>query len=361
MSRKEILNEEYLELKQTILDGDTYQTISVSNKEVDFQDMKNIIVSGTSISITPDATKGLIKLLGISGAFIKTINNTFGENSDTLLKEILKQVKAKNTLGLTLVYNNSLNMVTAIYPTGSKIISDNQYFKSLEGLIDGTPGSYLRNISAGIDGSISAIIANPKLEFQFGGLAEEVFTSGMSLDLDITTMSSSFFTERLFCTNGQKTTSKLCTRKAAIASQVPGFLTSILDADFHVNSIGHFKEQINTCYHTRASIKEMLWTEARLSSLMKADNFSMLGGNLSSIAVKEELGEVLLMRENDHKYMRSPITLWDLVNEVTAISSRIEREKLKVDENINLEIQVLGGSLMFNRPDLIPGNIKQIY
>ena len=60
----------------------------------------------------------------------------------------------------------------------------------MESIIAKTPGAYLRNIAVQPSGDIKAVIANPKLEFEFGGQKDEIFTSGMTLNLTAFEMTS---------------------------------------------------------------------------------------------------------------------------------------------------------------------------
>jgi len=356
----EISNERYLKIKNEVLSGDKIIRIEVTNRQVHFKDLKSIFVDGTPIEMTKEAVKGLTKAMGISGAFIKTIKSAYGDE-DEVLKEILGAIKAKKSANLTLVFHVPSNKITNIYITGSKLISDDQYFSSLESIIETTPGAYLRNLNTASNGDINATVANPALEFQFGGLKDEVFTGGMTLDLNTTQMSTSFFTERLVCSNGMKTTNKLCSKRVNSESKVPQFMSAILDADYHLDSISAFKSRIDRCYHTRASLAEVLTVETRLLGMFKGNNLDLLLNHMSSTQIRAAFGNERIENSLDHKFLRTNLTIWELTNEITAISSKIERERLAISEGTNMHLQMLGGNLMFNAPDLAPSNIRQIF
>lgn len=157
-----------------------------------------------------------------------------------------------------------------------------------------------------------------------------------------------------------KTTHKLCSQFVDTSEKVPTFLTAILDANYHLESIDAFRKRLNRCYHTTASLKEVLYVDKRMSSLL--GNFGLtLMQDMSVHYLKERFGEQYLNDTFNHCYMATDISLWELVNEITAISSKIEQHKIVVGERTNLTIQMLGGDLMFSQPDLIPNNIRQIY
>jgi len=167
--------------------------------EVGVDDLKAITIQGRTIPLTHEAVRGLVNALGISGAFVDTLKKGLGDENKAVLNHIIKAIKGKKVDKLTFIFNRKMQEITNVYPAGTKLIEDHQYFDALEKVIARTPGAYLRNITQSANGDLKAVIANPMLEFQFGNMADEVFTSGMTLDLDSKQMKTSFFTERLVC------------------------------------------------------------------------------------------------------------------------------------------------------------------
>ena len=369
MSRRkvEVSNEQYLQQKSSILDNLFIERYEVALKDIEVADLKTIKINGPdgkmTVSLTKEAIAGLTDSLGISRTFVDTLRKGFGDDNEELLNLILRKIKGKKVNKLVLVYNRKFQELTNIYPAGTKLISDHQYFEALEKIIAKTPGAYLRNLTQAANGDLKAIVANPQLEFQFGGMADECFTSGMTLDLDAHQMMTSFFTERLVCTNGCSTQNKLTSKRVNTSEKIPDFLTAILDADYHVNSIHAFKKRINRCYHTIASLREILGVKRTMDNL--------LGNYAAPLTRDMSADQVIMAFENaspeymadtfNHKFLRSNITLWELVNEVTAVSSKIEQHRIAVPEKTNLALQVIGGDLMFSTPDLQPSNIKQVF
>jgi len=360
MARKiEISNEKYLELKQEVLDNVFIKRVDVKMNQIEIESINTIKLDGNLLTLSKTAITGMIESLGISKKFIETIKKGFGEDK-TVLNAIVKAIKGKSVKGLTLVYNVKEKEITNIYPLGSKLIQDSQYFEALEKVIERTPQAYLRNITQQANGDLKAVIANPGLEFQFGNLPDECFTSGMTLNLNAHKMATSFFTERLICTNGMTTYNKLCSREVVTGDKVPDFLTAILDADYHLDSVIAFKRRLNRCYHTIASLKEVLEVDRRVNSLL--GNYGpILTKEMSADGIKLAFGEKYLADTYNHPFLRTNMTLWELVNEITALSSRIEQHQIAVPERTNLSLQMLGGDLMFSKPDLSPSNIKQIF
>jgi len=306
-----------------------------------------------------NGTKTLMESLGVTKSFIDTISSAYKDDK-AIVNEIIKSIKQKKVNSLTILYHKKLNRITNVYPSGTKLISDHQYFETLQKVIERTPGAYLRNITQKTNGDLSAIIANPELEFQYGSLANETFTCGMSLDLSAKEMKTSFFTERLICTNGMKNTDKLCSKSVKLGDKVPSFLAGILNEEYQLESIKQFRRRLHRCYNTRASLAEVLFVESKLNGLL--GNFApVLTNEMSVHELKLAFGEKYLSEKFNHEFLRTNISLWDLVNEITAISSRIEQHRIATGEGTNLSLQVIGGDLMFKKPHLAPDNIKQIF
>ena len=356
----EVTTEEYKRIKSNVLEGKLVNRMDISVNELNIKDLETIVIQGNEVSLAPEAMKGLSKSLGVTKAFIKVLDNAYEGQGNELLKLIVKAIKGKQSKVVTLVYNRGLNEITNIYPADSKIISDNAYFEALESLINNTPGSHLRNILVKPNGDISCIIANPKMEFDFMNFKEEVFTAGMTLDLTSSDMKSSFFTERMWCANGCTTTTKLMTNSVSTGSEVPSFLHAILTPEYHLSNINEFRKRLSRCYYTTASLAEVLNTDKRLRYVLGSAADELLK-EMSSVHLQMEFGEDYLNQKDVHKFLRTDLSLWDLVNEITAISSRIEQESLIVEERANVALQVAGGDLMFTVPDLGPNNIRQIY
>lgn len=355
----EVGQEAYTKLKTEILECTYIKRVDVKMSQLEVENLKVIKLDGIQMTLSNQAITGLVHAMGISKRFVDTLKQGFSENKE-LLNVIIKSIKGKKVTGLTLVYNSKMRQVTNVYKLGTKLIEDSQYFDALEKIISRTPGAYLRNINQKSNGDISAVIANPMLEFQFGGLANEVFTSGMTLDLTAHKMMTSFFTERLICTNGCKTKNKLMSEEVMVGDKVPDFLTAILSADYHINSVQQFKQRLNRCYHTTASLGEVIRVADQVES--RLGNYApILMDEMSINRFRMEIPEAYMIDKNNHCFLKTDISLWDLVNEVTAISSRIEQHRIAVPEQTNMMMQMIGGNCMFKKPDLAPSHIKQIY
>lgn len=365
MARKvEVSQEQYTKMKKEILDNLFIDRYDVKLTDIEISNLKSIKIMSPEgpilVSLSKRAIGGLVEALGISQKFVSTLRKSFGEDNQELLNLIIKRIKGQKVKSLTVVYHKTFREITDVYPAGTRLLSDFQYFEILEKVLSRTPGAYLRNLTQTSEGDLKAVLANPGLEFQFSRLADECFTSGMTLDLEGRQLTTSFFTERLICSNGCTTQNKLASRTVVVKDKIPDFLTAILDADYHLDSIDAFKRRLNRCYNTRASLKELLEVDRYVNTIL-GNYYGPLTDNMSVHRLKLGFGEGILADTMNHKFMKTDITLWKLVNEVTALSARIEQHRVAVPEKTNLSLQVIGGDLMFSIPDLAPNNIKQIY
>lgn len=357
----EVTQADYLKFKKEVLESDMIVRTDVKMSDLDITDLETVKLRGVTLRLSNNSVKGLGNALGVNKNVIKLFKQGFGEDNVRLLNELLKAIKGKSLSGLTIVYNKPMKLVTSMYPKGTKLMSDSTYFDALESLISKTPGSYLRNISQTVEGDIKSVIANPELKFQFGRLNDESFTSGITFNLTAGLLHSSFFTERLVCSNGMAVNNKLCSRAVSVRSKVPEFLAAITSGQYHLDSIEAFKSRINGCYYSPASLAEVLKVGNRVDSLL-GEFAPMLTRPMSIHGIKMRCGEhVLQNRQDEHAYLRTDITLWELVNEITALSSRIEQSRMDISQETNLRLQMLGGDIMFNKPDLSPVNIKQVF
>jgi hypothetical protein len=351
---------DYEKLKSDVLENKIIKRVEIPTSALKVDNLKVLKIGEHILELTNEAVRGLAYSLGISKSFIETIKGAYKENKE-ILNFIVSAVKSTKAKNIVLCYNSRMNQIVKVYPSGEKFISDLQYFEALESILAKTPKAYIRNINQSYNGDLTAIIMNPDFEFKFGNIADEVFIAGISLELIGNTMTSMFFNERLVCSNGMRSgKEKISSLSVDVGAKVPDFLNALMSKEYNIENITEFKRRVNRNYHTRASLAEVLQAESRLKSKI-GNIFDTISTDMSFNFIKERFGEKYLLDRDIHKFLRTPLSVWELVNEITALSSKIEQQQLIVAEKTNLEIQIIGGSFMYKDPDLIPDNIKQIF
>lgn len=357
----EVPTQTYNEIKKSILTESRFLRIDLDSKEIVLKSTKLITIDGRDVTISRKALNQLIKIFGVSQAFYSTINTSFGNDSE-LTNMLFSAIRGKTSTKLSLVFNLQSNEIVKIYVSGTKLISDVQYFETLEKFLKANPGAYLRNIDVLQDGDITATFLNDSLEFSLTGKSDEVFTMGTTLDFINNELSSNFFTQRLVCSNGARITDKLCTRSVKVGKDIPEFMEALHSAEFQIHSIEEFKKRVNRLYYTTASLQEVLNVESKLVHLFgKGIEAEILMGQFDARNLRHIFGPDMMMRTDIHQYLRTNITMWDLTNQVTALSSYIEQQRLMLDARVNTSLQIIGGSLLFSQPCLPSSNIRQIF
>jgi len=357
----EVSNESYLELKKSILESVKFVKIDINSKELKLKSSRSVIIEGNEVKLTRKALQELTHLFGVSNSFYNTVNKSFGEDTE-LTNALFSAIKGRVDTKVTFVFNMSSNEIVKIYIAGTKLISDRQYFEAAEAMVANNPGTKIRNLDILQNGDITMTLINPEMKFQIGNMVQEGFIMGTTLDFINNELCSSFFTQRLVCSNGARITDKLCTRSVKVGKDVPEFMEALKSSEFQIHSMQEFEKRVNRLINTTASLKEVVDTEDRLISLLgKGVESEMLMSRFDARNLRFAFGPEYMMRTDIHQYLKTNITMWDLVNQVTAMSSYIEQNRLLMDAKVNTNLQIIGGNLLFKNPLLPPNNIKQLY
>ena len=357
----EVSNASYLEIKKQILQETRFLKVDIDSKELKLKSARSVIIDGNEVKLTRKALYELTSIFGVSQSFYSTVNRSFGEDTE-LTNALFSAIKGKTSTRITFVFNLQSNEIVKIYVAGTKLISDQQYFDTVEKVIANNPGTKLRNLDILQNGDITMTLINPSMKFQIGNLIQEGFIMGTTFDFINNELRSSFFTQRLICSNGARITDKLCTRSVKVGKDVPEFMEALKSSEFQIHSMQEFEKRVTRLINTTASLKEVVDTEERLISLLgKGVESEILMSRFDARNLRFAFGPEYMMRTDIHQYLKTNITMWDLVNQVTAMSSYIEQNRLLLDAKVNTTLQIIGGNLLFRNPMLPPNNIKQLY
>jgi hypothetical protein len=357
----EVPHSSYNEMKKQILSENKFVRVDIDSKELKLKTARTVVIDGNEVKLTRKALQELTSIFGVSQTFYSTINKSFGDDTE-LTNALFSAIKGKTSTKITFVFNLEKNEIVKIYVAGTKLISDAQFFDTIEKVIANSPGTEMRNFDILQNGDITCTLVNPKMEFQIGNMSQEVFTMGTTLDFINNELRSSFFTERLWCSNGARITDKLCTRSVKVGKDVPEFMEALKSSDFQIHSMQEFEKRVNRLINTTASLKEVVDTEERLTSLLgKGVESEILMSRFDARNLRFAFGPEYMMRTDIHQYLKTNITMWDLVNQVTAMSSYIEQNRMLLDAKVNTSLQIIGGNLLFKNPLLPPNNIRQLY
>ncbi|MFY8066745.1 MAG: hypothetical protein ACOVMS_01320, partial [Flavobacterium sp.] len=178
-------------------------------RDINLIDGESIEYNGQKINLTPNAFKNLLGLLGMSNQFAQKFESLFTKEAKSQFINTMKNAMASNSGKLsevTLVLNPISKSVVAITKKDQFGISNQQFMGVAENIID-NHGMDVTNWSVDPGTGIVTINAfNPSANFAVQGLANEVFTGGVTFQ---NSPKDGFqvlpYINRQFCTNGLTT------------------------------------------------------------------------------------------------------------------------------------------------------------
>ncbi len=366
--------EQYNEFKTNALNhGITRKTINysditiISDKLIEYKD--------TQFEMTENAFKALIKLIGLTNGAFDSIVKTLGDKITTSLiaamKNAITKIPGKQTLCL-LVDKKTLKIVN-FTKNATGILSNNAFFTLFEDTLNNHEGMYIKNMCITQEGNVEISVLNDNWEFNVGGLNDEFFKSGLVF---INTPNATIvnpFNERLVCTNGMISTESGMSLilKNSDANSVNGFYDTVRNLKGITNFENEFKERINRMMKTQASYGELL-------NVRKNAEYHI--NNMTDPTIRQSVEEFLpvtyvkqaflakqidlnTVSNKDHAKIRTMLTVWELVNKLTDLSSHPFRYgfELKNGNQSVFQLQRSAGELAFKKQYDLELGFDQIF
>jgi hypothetical protein len=282
------------------------------------------------------------------------------EDKDQKLEQRIKflnRTMKNKKLEVVVVINKADKKVVNIYDQRNSKLNDDQVFGTIEQLMNSSNVDRLRSFYQDYDGNLHFTIKDESTQFSLQNLKDEVFNPGLSINSIDAGLSTSFFTERLICANGMITQNNFMTKEVSHIFFIDEYLKGLINRDFERESISAYKDRVNVTYNAQASLNELSKAQ-RLITQIDTGNLNLRKNNLSKIIDKFGNKDEVLQNS---RYLKTPLSKWELINEVTSISSAIETKNLPVTPAGNRKLQKFGGDLLFHRNDLGPKNLTQLY
>ena len=356
-----ITDERYKEFKNEVLNNVFIKRIDISEQKIVVKSSTSVEIEGHTLHVPSYVLYTLFNIAGIKKGAVDALYD-YAESFHALNK-VLKKNLGKHKI--TAVYSTKSRELTNFYRTDEKLVSDMNYFHTLELLMNRDKGANLRSIHQESNGDLSATIENPTLEFQYENNVDEIFTTGYTYKNTAIGVESSFFNKRLTCLNGMVTDNDLLTISAKTQEDMPDFMNKILDPTYKNSCIEHFKSKILLAMNTRVSFKELNKVNNVLTNWYPSID-DQINSNLSALNYQEIINQCLGHYGNDvalgdsGRHIRMPLMVYDLVNGITSVSSKLERGAL-VNSSKNQKVQALGGMIMFKNYDLPQANLIQLF
>lgn len=330
---------------------------------------------GTQFEITEQAFKSLVKLCGMSNGQLENINKQLGEKTSHKLLEMMQVAMAgipgKNKVCMLI---NSVNCkIVDFTKSAESVLSNNAYFKLFEDVMSNHAGMHIKNMAITENGNVEISVLNDNWEFNVGGLKEEFFKSGLVF---INTPDSTIinpFNERLTCTNGMITASEGLSLilKNSDPNEVNGFFSAVRNLTGVLNFEKEFKMRVLRMMDTQASYAELISVRKGVEYHVANYTDPYVRATVESFIPKMEVERAFMLHKinlseidkKSYKKIRTMLTVWDLVNKLTDLSSHPKTYGLALNSG-NASIFALqreAGALAFKELYDLECEVKQIF
>lgn len=334
-----------------------------------------IMYAGVQFQITEEAFKSLVKLCGMSNTQLNKFDTALGEKTTLKLLEMMQVamsgVAGKNTI--CMLINKASCQVIDFTKAAESVLSNNAYFKLFEEVMNNHSGMEIKNMALTVNGNVELSVLNNDWEFNIGGLNDEFFNSGLVFINTPTATIISPFNERLTCTNGMvvATEGLSLILKNSDPIHVNGFFDAVRNLSGVLNFEKAFKARVIRMMDTQASYAELLGVRNAVDSQVANLTDPYVRSTVESfIPVLEVERAFMLHRINlmnvdkqSYKKIRTMLTVWELVNQLTDLSSHPQNYGLTLNNgNASIfQLQREAGALSFKDIYDLECSVKQIF
>jgi hypothetical protein len=366
--------EQYLSFKERALNSGIIRK-TVSFAEIILLSEKLLEYAGVQFEMTDVAFKTLVKLCGMSNTQLEKINTALGEKTSHKILDMMKLAMSgtpgKNTV--CMMVNKANCKVVDFAKAAESVLSNNAFFMLFEDVMNNHSGMHIKNMALTENGNVELSVINENWEFNIGGLNDEYFNSGLVF---INTPSSTIinpFNERLVCTNGMVVASEGMSLilKNSSAEHVNGFFDAVRNLKGVLNFEQEFKKRVIRMMDTQASYAELLdvrrAVEYNVANTIDPEVRATIESFIPKIEVERAFMTHLInlsdIDAKTYKKIRTMLTVWDLVNKLTDLSSHPDRYGITLTSGTAsiFALQREAGNLSFKDQYDLECSVKQIY
>lgn len=284
---------------------------------------------------TPEAVKAIASMIGVDTNLISKLENSMGKEATNKLLFLIKNALKQNDKMVRVVINFQTKTVIDVQEKPMPFLSTENFLNIVESkLTDGT-----EILNAGVDGNGTAqiTIKSDKWGFKLAGKRNEEFHIGMMLSNGITTgtfIAPYFF--RLVCKNGMvregKSDQFTLALKGTKEDYIREFITGVEALNFNSFDPSKFHERVTYMENTRASFAELAKLRKASEGVLnykgqdeKATANMLLEEYFPTADIKGLYAKKGITFEdlthNHHKNIKTKLTCWDLLNNLTDFAS----------------------------------------
>lgn len=295
-------------------------------KKIHFADLnliddKTVEYKGTRITITPEAFKHLLRLIGMNKTFAGKFETLFSTETKTAFINRIKDAMASNAGGLseiTLIVNPTTKAIIGLSKESTSAISNERFLGVVDRIIDQNSLEVTNWSINPTNGLVNINTFNPKAEFSVQGLKNEAFTGGVTFQ---NSPNGGFqvlpYVNRMWCTNGMTTSlaEEAYTLNSLDATTMEKFFEQLNDLRRRNFAPAEFGNMVRNASETPASLYEMSRAYNQIQGIAgsQADNWIPYNDNVKAYAQRgyENLDV------DQMKKAKSNQSVWSVVNGLT--------------------------------------------
>ena len=318
---------------------------TVAIRDIQLINDTTIEYQGKRLAITKDAFKGLMKMIGMSQTFASKFEKLFNPETKAKFINQMKNAMATQLNEITIILSPTTKKVVGFSKKATDLISHDRFISLTDRLVDQN-GFEITNW--GVDannGSVTINAFNPKAQFGVDGVANEVFTAGLTMkNSPLGGIQVMPYVNRLWCANG-------CTTAMASESYALNDLSGDSMEKFfeHMSQLRKnkfiptgFQDRVKQAIQTPASMREMSWAHNQIKKHVgdKAESWIPLMENEAAYS-KANIGII------EPKSAKSNQSIWSVVNGMTHVATHApDMFAMNMQDKDSTELMVQAGNLL---------------
>jgi len=318
---------------------------TVAIRDIQLINDTTIEYQGKRLEITKDAFKGLMKMIGMSQTFASKFEKLFNPETKAKFINQMKNAMATQLNEMTIILSPTTKKIVGFSKKATDLISHDRFIGLADRLVDQN-GFEITNW--GVDannGSVTINAFNPKAQFGVDGVANEVFTAGLTMkNSPLGGIQVMPYVNRLWCANG-------CTTAMASESYALKDLSGDSMEKFfeHMSQLRKnkfiptgFQDRVKQAIQTPASMREMSWAHNQIKKHVgdKAESWIPLMENEAAYS-KANIGII------EPKSAKSNQSIWSVVNGMTHVATHApDMFAMNMQDKDSTELMVQAGNLL---------------
>lgn len=307
--------------------------------------------NGITFKLEDAAFKALMRVLGISKGLRQKLIKDFGANFVEKLIEIMSAKTNGSKSEVVMMVDVRKKTILNFLHSEIGMISNQSYFNEVEHVIDQF-GLQITGLHDYGNGGFSVSTLAPQSDWGLQGFKDEVFKFGLNFENDpVKGTNLSTFNQRLVCTNGMVTKEMLgSTAIINTRDSWENFFSTINGLEKTGFRPAEFAQTVKGSMNVAASIAEVEQVRnlVKSNSALTDDSLELyLPYRETELAYAKSNLDINLFNKAQKQNAKSSISYWDLINDLTYISSNVTGQGVKN----HAKLQMAAGRLLSKTPD----------